>query len=659
MRSAIVLLFSAFVSCASAPTPAPAPMARGDEDVVRLKSGETIHGTIVRMDDAQVALESGGRLRVFARRDVQETSFAPKREPLDPVKPVRRGVPPTSWFPRTEPSEKVEQVEVLFFEPHAPAACLGELAEPLAELPELVLFAEPGGKLVLHDARKYGFHAHVQPGNIVRRPTGKPGLTLDVSESVESIAFVSPAQEMKAGERTSYAIPDAIFARVADLGAAEATLASQPFAGGRAQQTVGGTIWALSLPRNDRQWWLYLFDGEKKHGKVMEACYATYEDAVLAPDLVIDMMAADGKRVGRAMLLPMPESLSADGPAPEPVAIRVGSAGAIEARVAVPPRQAIVLPPKTPATKADVDVHYYEVAKSIPEKAITAWGIGKPNGEVSIRTTPLTPEQADDHVKIDLSKLAEDRFPAVAWFYHRRTFVWQRGEGSGVGGHGAGMAPRDNRKPTKVITNQGRLAHVLPILFVGPDPAKPKDDSHLDDAVAGGMSNALLSDALTREAGAAFQTLGTLSNVASSTGGAGGAGGVAQTAATKSGDSVNSVTNVYITIPPHTDMGGFGGALTGGGGAGSQLPLAMADGLRKYPIQWQQYTTPFGNSYNPADFYDPRTATWKQGYQYDPATGTLTGPPQQGAAAQGQSNTDDLIDLLMPNLKFIRKRQQK
>ncbi len=227
------------VSCAATPTALPTvtPMVAGDADVVRLRSGETIQGKIVKMDETQVAVECGGRLRLFARKDVQETSLAPAKERLDLTarKPVERGVPPTSWFPRTEPSEKVEQVEVLFFESHSPESCLGELAKPLEELPELVLFAEPGGKLVLHDTRKFGYHAHLQPGNILRRPVGKPGLAIDLSGTVESIMFVSPAQEMKSGEHTSYAIPDAITARVVDLAAAEATLASQPFAGGKAR----------------------------------------------------------------------------------------------------------------------------------------------------------------------------------------------------------------------------------------------------------------------------------------------------------------------------------------------------------------------------------------------------------------------------------------
>jgi hypothetical protein len=142
---------------------------------------------------------------------------------------------------------------------------------------------------------------------------------------------------------------------------------------------------------------------------------------------------------------------------------------------------------------------------------------------------------------------------------------------------------------------------------------------------------------------------------------------VTPTAATKSGDSVNSVTNIYITIPPHTDLGGLGGFDRLGGLGGSQLPLALSDGLGDYPLKWQQYTDPLkGTKYNQQDFYDPGAGTWKQGYQYDPATGTLTGPPgtSQGDTATGEWTNqgigyDALSGAITFGPQFVFKKRKK
>jgi hypothetical protein len=159
MRFSIAALVLS-ASCASAPSPTVLPMISGDTDTVRLRTGEVVQGKIVKTDDAHVAVESAGRLRVFARKDVQESSFAPAKEKLDPVPPVRRGVDPSQWFPLTKPTEKVEVVQILFFEPHSPATCLGALAKPRQDVTHIQRIDDAVrvgiGGIAIRIARAYG-----------------------------------------------------------------------------------------------------------------------------------------------------------------------------------------------------------------------------------------------------------------------------------------------------------------------------------------------------------------------------------------------------------------------------------------------------------------------------------------------------------------------
>src|SRR5204863_4235830 len=142
---------------------------------------------------------------------------------------------------------------------HAFAECVGPaLAKAHQDLPDLRLFAEPGGAIVLHDPKQWGYHAHL-PGGVLRIPAGKPGLSIDLPKDEaalpEQVSFVSPAQEIRAGDgegRASYALPDAISAVVKPLSAAEPLLSVQPFAGGKPAATANGSLWAFTLPRNPR-----------------------------------------------------------------------------------------------------------------------------------------------------------------------------------------------------------------------------------------------------------------------------------------------------------------------------------------------------------------------------------------------------------------------
>src|SRR6185503_14554830 len=129
--------------------------------------------------------------------------------------------PSSTWLPRTDPREPVQQTEVLFHDAHGLADCVGPtLAQAHQELPDFRLFVEPGGKILLQDPKQWGYHAHL-PGGALRIPAGKPGLSIDLSKDEasipESVAFVSPAQEIKAGDgeaRSSYALPDAVTAGI-------------------------------------------------------------------------------------------------------------------------------------------------------------------------------------------------------------------------------------------------------------------------------------------------------------------------------------------------------------------------------------------------------------------------------------------------------------
>jgi len=518
MRYALaVALAATMAACAASGAPRtvadPSPMSAGSDDVVVLRGGERVVGRIVRVDENAVTMETGDRVRVFSRRDIVETSFAKRaqdaqalRAPADEPRSSKAPVPPSSWYPRLAASEPVTQVEVTFFESHAMARCLGSLADSVKAVPELTLFAEPGGKIVVHDTRKWGYHAHVLPGDSVLKPQEKPGLTVDIPKSgsvVEALALVSPAQEMKAVEtqRTSHAIPDATYAVVRDLSAADRVLGAQPFAGGRGKDTADGTLWAFALPRNDHQCWVYLFDGGKKHGKVLEQVYAGYGEALLAPDLMIDMVAADGVTVGRVMLLPIPESVSADGPAPEPIQVLVGKDASVEVTVAVPPRQAIVLPPRAPSTRADVFLTCYEVGTTVQERLIVAHGTGPlSDAGTRVATRELTAKTATEQITIDVSSLPEQRFPAVAWLYHRRSWLWKTGGMKDIPQQGASSAvPKAPKPPKGVISNRGRLAHALPILFLGPKGGTPGAAPDLTSPVVGGMSTAMMADALARE----------------------------------------------------------------------------------------------------------------------------------------------------------------
>ncbi|HVE41338.1 MAG TPA: hypothetical protein VNM14_15705 [Planctomycetota bacterium] len=631
--SALAILV-ALASCSTAARSAPtvAMDGRENEDALRLSNGEVVRGRIVEETARQVVIERENVVSTYPRAaifsiDYSKDRWNERRQPLlSSDTPAASSRPSSTWLPRTDPREPIQQTEVLFHDSHALVDCVGPaLAQAHQDLPDLRLFVEPGGKIVLHDPKQWGYHAHL-PGGALRIPVGKPGLSIDLPKDEaalpETIVFVSPAQEIKAGDgdaRTSYALPDAVSAVIKPISIAETMLAIQPFAGGRPLTTPNGPLWAFTLPRNSRQFFVYLLDRTRKHGEILKASYVGFGDTVLAADLIVDLIGADGVALGRVLAVPYPDQLSADGPAREPLVVYAGplkDPTAI-ATLALPPREAIQLPSRPSSTKADVLVSHYEVSPSVPQSSVLAYGVGRPTRDVTIVTREITPKDPDQVVKIDLSSLPEERFPAVLWLYQRRTFVWKTTGGRFLPGTPAEVPALGDVALAKLKRSEA-IPHVIPLIFTGPK-ASSGGGRGLDPAagVAGGMANGLLHDALSKEAGGLRSLTQTISSPAPS-----GDGGV------------SNVTYVYISSPPHSaaaELGGFGGAASSatpgglylnsaGGPAGGFAP-AEAYGNGGYAMRPSGSINSSGSG---SVSYDPRTGSMSGGGQ-EPLSYTVSG----------------------------------
>ena len=582
-RWAVLAVFGmSMTACAGSPArPAALMEGRGTEDVVRLTNGEVVKGRIIEETTRSVVVERDERVMTLPRAavysiDYSKESWRERNASLKAAEPAVEGPrPATSWYARAHPAEQVEQTEVLWFDGHPLDECVGAaLAKAHEDAPDLRLFVEAGGKVVLHDPRRWGYHAHAFPGGF-HRPGATPGLSIDLSkkdaELPTALAIVSPSQEMKSQEapRGSYTPPDAVYAVVKPLAAAEGTLAVQPFAGGKPVETRNGTLWAYTLPRNAQQFYLCLLDPAKRHGETLKAAFAGYGDTILAPDLVLDSVGADGTVVGRTLVLPYPDGISADGPAPEAVTVYAGPTQdpARVAAAALPPRLSMQMPSKACSTKATILMSSFEVSANVPQTLVTAWGTGRPSaGDIHLAAKELTAKEADQLVKIDVSGLGEERFPAVAWFYHRRTYFWKS-----TGGYLPPAGPGAPRMPapaklTKVKKSEA-IPHVLPILFTGPrvEIASAPAAAATPVMVSGGMSTSLMADSFAREAGGSAVNALT-SNLAAPAAGA---------PAGAAGQGVSSVTNVYITSPSHAPAGGMGDAGSAGGLSSKTSPAGM------------------------------------------------------------------------------------
>lgn len=599
---------------------------RGTEDVVRLTNGEVVKGRILEENARTVVVERDDRVLTLPRaavysidysRDSWKERNAPLRESEAAPSSPR---PASSWYARRHPSEQVEQTEVLWFDGHPFEDCVGEsLGKAHAELPDFKLFVEPGGRVLLQDPRRWGYHAHGFPGGFYK-PGTQPGLSIELSrneaELPSALAFVSPSQEMKSqdGGRGSYTPPDAVYAELRALSTAEGMLAVQPFAGGRAAETRLGSLWAFTLPRNSKQFYLYLLDPAKKHGETLKAAYAGYGDTILAPDLMIDSVAADGTAVGRVMVLPYPDGIPADGPAPEALTVYSGPTHdpSRVAAAAIAPRLSLQLPTSGSATKATLLLCHFDVLPNVPQSMLTAWGTGRPAaGEANLAMKDLKPKEPDHLVRIDLSGWSEDRFPAVAWFQHRRTYAWK----STGGMLGTSQPPPPFPDPSRLtkVKRSEAIPHVLPLLFTGPKGAGPASTGAPQPAVSGGMSTSLIGDAFAREAGGALT-----SSLAPNPGATSGAG-----------QGMSSVTNVYISSPTHSPLGGEGSGLssrTGPGGVFMSQTPGWNNGPTPNPWGLGAFGAPTGTQQGSV-YRDHRGQVI-----YDAATGNTA--PQQSSETQ-------------------------
>jgi hypothetical protein len=639
----VVAILLILAACSTAPRSSLPPSAtaegREGEDSIRLTNGEVVRGRIVEETARQVVIERESVVSTFPRAaifgiDYSKQRWQERKQPLQSSETASAAARPAStWLPRSDPREPVQQTEVLFYDTHALADCVGPaLAQAHQDLPDLRLFAEPGGKIVLHDPKQWGYHAHL-PGGALRIPAGKPGLTIDLPKDEgalpDTIAFVSPAQEIKAGEgetRTSYALPDAVYAAVKPMSTAEAMLAVQPFAGGKPAATPNGTMWAFTLPRNSRQFFVYLLDQNRRHGEILKASYVGFGETILAADLIIDIVGADGVAVGRVLEVPYPDNLSADGPAREPLVVYAGPTKdpTTILTLPLPPREAVQLPMKASSMKADVLVSHYEVSASVPQSLVLAYGVGRPTKDVKLISRELTPKEPDEIVKIDVSSLPEERFPAVVWLYQRRTFAWKTTGGFLPRVAEAALPPRRELKLAKVKRSEA-IPHVIPLLFTGPKPASgPAVARGVDPAaqVAGGMANGLLRDALMREAGG----IGNLTQ------------NIAPAAGTPSGDgtgSVSNVTYVNITSPPHTpgmeSVHSIGGSDASGGG-GYGMNYQTAGGAPAMFAPGSPGNGPGGYAFHPSGTLDTST-----GRTYN-RSGSVTYDPRTGATSSSQGD---------------------
>lgn len=648
-----VLFLASVASCTSSPKAGPsgesAMEGKESVDTLHLTTKEVRRGQIVGITESYVLLRTEDGTSQISRGAIYEIKYSDetlKRLNTPPPQPVEtpKKVAVSTWYPRNDSREAVSQTEVTFFDEHpftGDGSCVGKLADTYVKIPELRLFVPAGGKIVLDDRRIFGYHAHAWPSGFYK-PVGKPGLIIPVGpedkDVPEAIAFVTPKQEMTSTdgpEKKSVAISDCIYSTVKPLGAAQATLAVQPWAGGKPQKTKYGDLWAVGLPRNKDTWYVYLHDDEKRsHSKYLKSTFAVFGNTVLEANVAINVEDKDGFVTGRVMVVSVPDEVAADGDAPILICAGTLADPLPLVSVGLPPRATLVTPSAPAATKANLAIHHHRVAKETPETVVIAYGTGQATGDVTVLAHELTPAKSDDEITVDMSGKAEDAFPQILWLYSRRTFAWRTSGGM------LPMVPplpaqQDLPDAPKLTRAKWAppLSHVTPILFRGPKP--PTFQGYRSDpaaGLAGGMANGLAQDALMREAGGT--PLGFTNNVG--TPGMGGSGA----------SNWQNYSIVNITVPPPGP-----GGLAGGGGAGAILPPASGMHLQTTPgwaptvgaapwahnpaTQLSGTRDAQGNYYNNSGqqtFNDRQAAQQYYGAQTDPGVGAngldpITGRP--------------------------------
>lgn len=592
-------------------------------DVIHTVDREAIRCRIVGETASHVTYEgAGGRTSVLSRGWIRKIDYGPetwKRLTRPPLRPAEGAAgsagAQASWFPRRSASEGVEVREITWEERSDFKDVIGEKwAEACRRTPELHLFLPPGGSIAFGDPRGWGYHARTWPDGALHLPEGRGGVAVPVPAEEgrlpEAVAFVSPSMEMRTREeaaRTSYAPSDVIYAAAHPASHREGMLAAQPFSGGAPRKTPLGELWAFGLPRNAQGWWLYAADGEARaHRKVLDTLGVAFGDTVLVPDAAIDVKAPDGTVAARVLLLPYPDDVGLDAAASVTLFVGTEKDPSPLASVPLPPRQAVLAPLRPPATRADVWVQHYDVSPRVAQRLLIAHGTGRPTAGATVVEREIAPETADERVVLDLSGREEHEFPAVVWFSARRTFVWRapagRLERAPAAPQGAVEALRLAR-----YKRSGPLPHVLPVYFRGPAPAAGGARGGGADpgaAVVGGMSSALLQDALRREAGGT----GALPAAPISP--------PATPPASGAGNGLSNTTYVQVVVPPHAlGGGGLGGMVGGlGGGGGGVVPppagmyltgpgaagAASLAGLSSAAMPVSGYIDGAGNYYSPS-----------------------------------------------------------
>ncbi len=544
--------------------------AEEEPDVLHLTTKEVVRGKVQSLTPMVILEREDGKMQQISPGAVysieySKESYARLFMPMRPAPAAPAATAFSSWYPRSNSNVDVKLNEIDWSYEHpfsGDNSCVGsQIADSYKKHPEFPLFCPPGGKIVLEDFRKRDYHAHFLPSGLFQPKEPGAGLTIPLPEKdlPEAVAFVSPAMRNEAGDdqkHQSWMPSDALYALLRSSDQADAVLGRQPFAGGKALKTPFGDLWAFGLPKDRDTWYLYLQDSPAHaHSKVLGKIFAGFGSTLLKANLAINVQLPDGTLTGRVLVLPNPDA-AADGPAIVALYTGTETDPAPFASVALPPRENIVTPTQPPATKADVMIQHYEIAKEVPQSIVIAYGTGRPTSGVTLIDRPLTPDTADQQIKLDFSSDAAETFPKVLWLAERRTYAWSLTGGRLVTGP-AILLPAPTKQRLTTYKWAPPISHVLPILFKGPAVQTAAVSGPGSNAVApivGGMANGLIHDAMLRESGGSgYNPAIPIQNP----GNGGNNGG---------GSSNTSVVNITVPPPGPGSVSGFSAPSSSFGG---------------------------------------------------------------------------------------------
>ena len=548
------------LSCASSGAERPASLMKGDGGVDTLVTPkETFKGKIVYADGSQVRMETDRGITVIPTATIvnahltaeTERRWFPRAGASPEVAPPSTDAPSSSsWYRRHDSKVAVREELIDWHYDHdAAAACIGrEALKHLEATPELVLHAPPGGKVVFHDFRNYGYHAHAWPKGLYQASPDSPGLAIPIPEkdAPTALAFVSFAAEYSTLEKhskSSWVPPDVIYALLKGAEGRDQALRQQLFAGGGPSTTALGHLTAFALPKDLESFYIYLADDEKKsHAKVLAGTFAVFGTAILEPSAVIAVHDADGSLSARILNVPYPPK----GERPAPLSICTGTpedAVPLTTLPNLPPRMDLVLPESAPRTKADLWIHAHDAASELPQRLLVVHGTGVSTAADTVvqEQSPLTAENAAVKVTIDVSAgRKEEDYPVCAWATVKRTYAWKTTGGRFAPGSVLARPAAPSSIRTTRVIRMAPSSHAIPLRFVGPNP--PAASSGGSAPVLGsGFADGMARDALLRDAGTLFNPVIT-------------------TPLGTSGGSTSNNMNVTIIVPPPSTTGSLGGS---------------------------------------------------------------------------------------------------